>query len=240
LSLLPHQFWQTLDPAGTHDTGPADGWLDAYPALLPDGRQLLLPIRVLPGDGNAAVASLIINQASFVVEDALASALADLLGPYAPEVIIGVPTLGLPLASNVARRLGHARMVALGTSRKFWYRDDLSAPMSSITSPNQQKTIYLDPRSLPLLEGRRVAVVDDVISSGTSMAAVLQLLAGAGIAPIAIGAAMLQGSRWQDRLGPLSQPIVAPLASPRLEKTPAGRWRHAASSEDRGTDLVKA
>ena len=225
LPLEPHQFWQTIEPAGTFDPAPEDGLADGFPATLPDGSQLLLPIRVLPGDGTAAVASLIINQASFAVEDALAEAMATLVAPYAPEVIVGVPTLGLPLASNVARRFGHARMVALGTSRKFWYRDELSAPMSSITSPGQQKTIFLDPRSLPLLEGRRVAVVDDVISSGTSMAAVLTLLQRAGIEPVVIAAAMLQGGKWRAGLAQWQDRIVAPLASPRLARTEGGRWQ---------------
>jgi adenine/guanine phosphoribosyltransferase-like PRPP-binding protein len=223
LPLAPHHFWQAIDAAGTH-LQPPQGWVEGFPATLPDGRQLLLPIRVLPGDGTSAVASLIINQASFVVEDAISAAMADLLHPHAPDVVIGVPTLGLPLANNVARRLGHDRMVALGTSRKFWYRDEFSAPMSSITSPTQQKTIYLDPRSLPLLEGRRVAVVDDVISSGTSMSAVLKLLGQAGIEPVAIVAAMLQGNRWQEPLRPWQDRIAAPLASPRLQLNAAGYW----------------
>lgn len=220
----PHHFWQTVDPANTH-IEPQQGWSDGYPVSLPGGEQILLPIRVLPGDGNSAVASLIINQASFAVEDAIAAAMADLLAAQSPEVIIGVPTLGLPLANNVARRLGHGRMVALGTSRKFWYRDELSAPMSSITSPTHQKTIFLDPRSLPLLDGKRVAVIDDVISSGTSMAAVLGLLEKAGVEPVAIGAAMLQGTRWQAALDKWRDRIVAPLASPRLQRTDDGHWR---------------
>jgi adenine/guanine phosphoribosyltransferase-like PRPP-binding protein len=223
LPLAPHQFWQAIEVAGTH-LQPPQGWVEGFPAILPDGRQLLLPIRVLPGDGTAAVASLIINQASFAVEDAISAAMADLLRPHAPDVVVGVPTLGLPLANNVARRLGHDRMVALGTSHKFWYRDEFSAPMSSITSPTQQKTIYLDPRSLPLLEGRRVAVVDDVISSGTSMAAVLKLLGQAGIEPVAIVAAMLQGKRWQEPLRDWRDRIAAPLASPRLQLNAAGYW----------------
>lgn len=225
MTLLPHEFWQTIDPPGTHDPLPADGYSDSYPAALPDGSQLTLPIRVLPGDGNAAVASLIINQASFTVEDAIAAAMTKLITPYAPEIIIGVPTLGLPLANNVARRLGHSRMVALGTSRKFWYRDELSAPMSSITSPTHQKTIYLDPRSLPLLRGKRIAVVDDVISSGTSMAAVLSLLTSAELSPAVVATAMLQGTRWQAALDQFQVPVIAPLSSPRLEKTAAGHWR---------------
>ncbi|MDB5613276.1 MAG: Adenine/guanine phosphoribosyltransferase [Devosia sp.] len=224
MSLLPHHFWQTIDPAGTHDEAPTDGYVHGYPAALPDNSQLLLPIRVLPGDGTTAVASLIVNQASFAVEDALSSAIVDLLISHQPDVIIGVPTLGLTLANNVARRLGHDRMVALGTSRKFWYQDELSAPMSSITSPTHQKTIFLDPRSLPLLVGRRVVVVDDVISSGTSMAAVLNLLARADIAPVAIAVAMLQGTRWHEPLTQWRDRITAPLASPRLAKTPSGHW----------------
>lgn len=224
MPLEPHQFWQSIEPAGTFDAAPADGFADVFPACFADGRQLLLPIRVLPGDGSAAVASLIINQASFAVEDGLAEAMARLVQPLAPDVIVGVPTLGLPLANNVARRLGHGRMVALGTSRKFWYRDALSASMSSITSPDQQKTIFLDPRSLPLLTGQRVAVVDDVISSGTSMAAVLTLLAQAGIEPVVIAAAMLQGGKWRAGLEQWRDRIVAPLASPRLARTEGGRW----------------
>jgi adenine/guanine phosphoribosyltransferase-like PRPP-binding protein len=223
-TLEPHQFWQSIESPGTFETAPVDGFADSYPASLPDHRQLLLPIRVLPGDGSAAVASLIINQASFAVEDGLAAAMVDLVSPFSPEVIVGVPTLGLSLASNVARRLGHSRLVALGTSRKFWYRDELSAPMSSITSPNQHKAIYLDPRSLPLLEGRRVAVVDDVISSGTSMVAVLALLGRAGIEPVVIAAAMLQGNKWRAGLATWQERIVAPLASPRLIRIATGRW----------------
>ncbi|MGV3492010.1 MAG: phosphoribosyltransferase [Devosia sp.] len=191
----PHQVWQQLYPPGTLNIAPA--FRDIYPATLPDGRQIALPIRELP-NGTGALASLIINQASFAVLDAVATALAERLAPYAPEVIVGLPTLGLTLAAAVAQRLGHTRYVPLGTSRKFWYEDRLSVPLSSITAPDA-KRLYLDPRLLPLLDGRRVALVDDVISTGTSIAAGLDLLATAGIEPVAIGCAMLQTDRWRER-----------------------------------------
>lgn len=224
MTLLPHQFWQTLEAPATHGATLNEGFVDFYPATLPDGRQLALPIRVLPGDGSKAVASLIVNQASFVVEDALAKAMTELARPLSPDVIIGVPTLGLPLAHNVARRLGHGRMIALGTSRKFWYRDELSQPMSSITSPEHAKHIFLDPRMLPLLEGKRVVVVDDVVSSGTSMLAVLRLLFAAGITPLAVVVAMQQGRNWHAPLAELAPevPVLAALASPRLRRVGAG------------------
>lgn len=227
MSFQPHEFWQAFAAPGTHEPNPEQGHLGFYPAGLPDGRQLPLPLRVLPGDGKSAVASLILNQASFAVEDGLAAALAALLREKNPDIVIGVPTLGLPLASNVARRLGHTRMVPLGTSRKFWYRDDLSEPMKSITSPGASKTLYVDPRMLPLLRGQRVAVIDDVISSGQSMSAVLRLLVRAEIDPVIIGCAMLQGSHWQEPLTPWRDRIVAPLTSPRFFLNEHGRWSPA-------------
>ncbi|MEJ1160041.1 phosphoribosyltransferase [Prosthecomicrobium sp. N25] len=227
--LLPHQYWQTLEPRGTPTGVPEGGHRDGFPALLPDGRVLRLPIRVLPGDGTRAVASLIVNQASFAVEDALADGMAELARGFDPAVIVGVPTLGLPLAAGVARRLGHGRMVALGTSRKFWYRDDLSVPLASITTPGSAKRLYLDPRMLPVLEGRRVVVVDDVVSSGSSMEAVLTLLGAAGLAPLAVVAAMLQTRRWVDRLaGVFPEPaarILGVMATPFLVRGRDGGWR---------------
>jgi adenine/guanine phosphoribosyltransferase-like PRPP-binding protein len=226
----PHEFWQELHPPGTFEAAPSSGHRGAYPASLPDGRQILLPIRVLPGDGSRAVASLIVNQASFAVEDALADAVADLARPLAPEVVVGVPTLGLPLANGVARRLGHARMVALGTSRKFWYDETLSQPLRSITSPGAGKTLYLDPRMVPLIEGRRVLLVDDVLSTGASIGSALRLLEAAGCRPVAVGAAMLQGELWRDVLESVAPGlrVVAALRSPRLARRADGRYEPAA------------
>lgn len=222
MSIEPHQFWQSLAPAGAYPTGPGTVHRDFYPAELPDGRQLLLPIRVLPGDGTRAVASLIINQASFAVEDAIAEGMAKLWRPVGADVVVGIPTLGLPLAANLARRLGHGRMVALGTSRKFWYHDDLSEPMNSITSPAKDKTIFLDPRMLPLLQGRRVLLVDDVASTGSSLTAVLRLIQKAGIEPVGIAVAMEQSRRWRDALGPYAGRLRGVLASPLLAKVDGG------------------
>ncbi len=106
-----HEFWQSLSPASTLS---ADGpFKDYYPAGLPDGAELRLPIRVLP-DGDHALCSLIVNQAAFQVVDALAADLASRLAVFAPEVIAGLPTLGLTLADALARRLGHSRYVACG------------------------------------------------------------------------------------------------------------------------------
>lgn len=223
--MQPHDFWQEVHPSGTFDrAGPFSGF---YPASLDDGSQIRLPIRPL-ADGEHALASLIINQASFDVQDALAADLAPKLAAYRPEIIVGLPTLGLTLASAVARSLGFPRYVPLGTSRKFWYDEALSVPLSSITTPEQQKRLYVDPRMLPLIKGKRVALVDDVISSGTSIVSGLTLMASLDIEPVVIGAAMLQSERWHaklDAFGPQWRPRVAGVFStPMLKKAGENSW----------------
>lgn len=225
--MQPHDFWQEIHPPETFERLPAEGHRGFFPAEFEDGRQVRLPIREL-ADGEHALASLIINQAGFAVEEALCASLADKARPFEPEVVIGLPTLGLTLASGTAKRLGHSRYVPLGTSRKFWYREELSVAMSSITSPDQVKRLYLDPRMLPLIENRRVLLVDDVISSGRSIVAALKLLETQGVRPVAIGAAMLQTDAWQEPVSALypsvRERVMGVLRTPRLKRMAAGGW----------------
>lgn len=213
--MTPEEFWQ-----GFTDTAPPAPWTDAYPAAMPDGRFLLLPIRPLAGTDNA-IASLILNQTAFDVEAALAETLADRIAVHEPEVVVGLPTLGLSLARAVAQRLGHRRYVAASTSKKFWYDPALSVSLSSITSPGAEKKLYLDPRMVGLLQGRRVALVDDVISSGRSILAGLDLLAAIDVRPVAVGAAMLQTERWRTALGTMA--VEGVFHSPLLARK-GGGW----------------
>ncbi len=208
-------------PPGSFDPARPDGHAAFWPGTLPDGRQILQPIRALPGGEGRGVASLIVNQAGFAVVDALVAEMARLAGPLAPEVVVGVPTLGLGLAEGVARRLGHGRYLPLGTSRKFWYDEGLSVPLRSITSPGAgQKRLYLDPRLLPLLAGRRVLVVDDVLSTGQSLASALALLGLVGVRPVGAVFAMLQGEGWRAA----GVPVAGAFATPLLRRTESGRW----------------
>ncbi|KAG4444065.1 hypothetical protein IFR05_000418 [Cadophora sp. M221] len=190
------EYWQEILPANETTSAP---WRYGYPARLPDSRILKLPIRAL--NTNEAVASLIINQAAIDVTAELGAFLADVVRPFNPDVIVGLPTLGLSLAPIIAQSLGHKRYVPLGYSRKFWYTDSLSTEVSSITSPLGEKKLYLDPNQVSLVKGKRVIIIDDAVSSGKTLNASWDFLEAVGCDIVGCGVVMKQGSIWQATLG---------------------------------------
>ncbi|KAF7955099.1 uncharacterized protein EAE97_000358 [Botrytis byssoidea] len=210
-------YWQTILPFNhTPQTPP---YRYGFPAKLPDSRFLVLPIRPLKDNPKHAVASLLVNQASMEVVDTLSNFLADLVRRFEPDVIIGLPTLGLSLAPLVARNLGLKRYVPLGYSRKFWYDDALSASVSSITSPELGlKKVYLDPHQLPLVLGNRCIIIDDAVSSGATLKTAWDLLEKIGCDIVACGVVMKQGNKWEQKIGQERvDKLVYVLESPLLE-----------------------
>jgi len=209
------EFWQafTSDPA--FDNAPP--WRDRFAAPMPDGTHLWLPLRDF---GEVAVAGPVANQAAFPVVHRIATWMAQAAVPFAAEAVVGLPTLGHVFGPLVAEALGHPNWVAPGYSRKRWYDPALSVRVASITTPGE-RTLCLDPRLLKRLAGRRVLLVDDVISTGSSAQAGLALLARAGVRPVALCVAMAQGSRWRADWPP-EIPVAAAFATPLFRRTSAG------------------
>lgn len=196
-----------------------------YPVRLEGDQVLFLPIRRVSGTENLAIASLIANQASFKVVRTLGESMAKLADAIAPEVVVGLPTLGMVFAPLVAESLGHARYVPMGYSRKFWYRDELSVAVQSLTTPTQPKRVFLDPNQLSLVVGRRVLIVDDAVSTGGTLAAVMALLSELGGNVLGAVVAMRQGHSWRDKLGPeFSESVRGVFDTPRLQWRGDGWW----------------
>lgn len=205
-------YWQAFEPASAGTRGG-----DSVAVPMPDGSRLRLPLRDY---GAIAVTGLIANQASFAVLRQLAAWLVDAVRDLAPEIVVGIPTLGHVLAAAVAERLGHPHWAAAGYSRKLWYDERLAVEVASSTAPTPRR-LWLDPRLLPRLAGRRVLLVDDVIATGSSAQAGLALLGTAGIVPVGLGVAMAQGDRWRADW-PASVPVRAAFATPLFTRTAAG------------------
>jgi adenine/guanine phosphoribosyltransferase-like PRPP-binding protein len=218
-------FWQEILAADDPSAQIDPPYRYRYPAKLRNGRHLMLPLRVLP-DGNRAAASLIANHASFSVINELATEMSNLARTANVDQIVGMPTLGLAFAPSIAEDLGFANYVPLGYSRKFWYRDNLSQPVNSITTPGAGKSVYIDPNIVPRLKGRRVAVVDDAISSGSTIVSVLKLLRSLDCDVAVILVAMIQGVRWRmglEEVGPTTPDLVkGAFSTPLFQRTDQG------------------
>jgi adenine/guanine phosphoribosyltransferase-like PRPP-binding protein len=181
------------------DLPPGPPYTDTFPVRLHDGTYVILPIEPLPGTEQAIVL-LMSNQTPFTVEHKLSALLAELAAEFQPEIIVGIPTMGLDYARLVAVNLGFPFYVALGNSRKFWYQEELSVPVTSITSPGVSKRLYLDPALLPRVTGKRTLIVDDVIATGGSAFAAISLLQKAGADVVGLAAIFNEGQPWKNVL----------------------------------------
>jgi adenine/guanine phosphoribosyltransferase-like PRPP-binding protein len=126
--------------------------------------------------------------------------LAEKLAALKPEIIVGAATLGIPVAIEVTRALGLDHYVILQKSPKIHLGDALVQQISSITSKGEQR-LLLDRQAIPLLRGRRVVVVDDVVASGSSLKGSVELVRRAGAEVVGIGVILTEARDWQAMLG---------------------------------------
>ena len=85
------------------------------------------------------------------------------------------------------------------------------------------KRVYLDPHLLPLVRGKRVVLVDDAVSSGSTLGAPWTLIESLGAQVLACGVAMRQGRRWVRTLGPeRAARLIGVFDSPLLQAVDGG------------------
>ena len=124
-----------------------------------------------------------LNIGAFVIfgDMELTTACAEALVKRCPEhdVLITAESKGIPLICEMARMLGNERYVLARKSPKLYMRNIFSAEVRSITTDHKQ-TLYLDGADAEYMRGKRVVLVDDVISTGESMHALDHLVEQAG------------------------------------------------------------
>lgn len=95
------------------------------------------------------------------------------------DIIITPECKSISLAHEMTKQSGKQEYVVARKNHKLYMRDAVSVTLQSITTAGQQ-TLYIGAREANRLKGKRVLVVDDVISTGESLRAVEQLVAAAG------------------------------------------------------------
>ena len=95
------------------------------------------------------------------------------------DYIITAEAKGIPLAHEMARQAGNAKYILARKGPKLYMRDIFSVSVNSITTAKEQK-LYLDGADAALMKGKRILIVDDVISHGESLKALEALVEKAG------------------------------------------------------------
>jgi adenine phosphoribosyltransferase len=124
-----------------------------------------------------------LNIAAFILfgDVELTERCSEALAAIAPEhdVMITAESKGIPLIHAMCRISGKNRYVLARKSVKLYMKDVVKCETKSITTAAVQ-TLYIDGDDAEFMKGKRVLIVDDVISTGGSLLSLENLVAQAG------------------------------------------------------------
>lgn len=106
---------------------------------------------------------------------------AEALLEKAPEYdyMISAEAKGIPLIHEMARQSGQNKYFLARKAPKLYMSGVFDVTVNSITTEKEQH-LYLDTADAELMRGKRILIVDDVISTGESLAAIEKLVLEAG------------------------------------------------------------
>lgn len=111
----------------------------------------------------------------------LTTACAKALLDRAPEYdyLISAEAKGIPLVHEMARLAGNQKYFLARKAPKLYMTGVLDVKVNSITTAKEQH-LYLDTADAEIMKGKKILIVDDVISTGESLRAIEQLVNAAG------------------------------------------------------------
>ena len=139
------------------------------------GRKEQLPILQLPSGIKIAFFNLHGNQD---LTEYCGKELAKLLKDS--EVILTAESKGLQLAHVVARELNMPFYAVARKSKKLYMQDGISVKYGSSITTGKDQEFYLSKVDTDLIKGKKVTIVDDVISTGESLKGLEALVKKAG------------------------------------------------------------
>ncbi|MBQ4036992.1 MAG: adenine phosphoribosyltransferase [Clostridia bacterium] len=99
--------------------------------------------------------------------------------PYEYDYMLTAEAKGIPLIHEMARQSGAEKYFLARKAPKLYMTGIMEVKVQSITTAKEQ-TLYLDARDAEMMRGKRILLVDDVISTGESLHALEVLVEKAG------------------------------------------------------------
>ena len=174
-----------------------------YPVEIAGVRGALPIVQVGPG---VAVALLNLLGDTELTE-AAAEALAKRLPPEV-EVLVTPEVKAVPLAHALSRITGKPYVVARKTEKPYMI-NPVSRQVLSITTGKPQ-LLVLDGADIPRVRGKKVAIVDDVVSTGSTLAGLRELIESVGGEVVAVLAVFTEGTPRQDVVALGHLPLFKP------------------------------
>lgn len=139
---------------------------------------------------------------------------AEGLCKLAPEhdILLTAEAKGIPLICSMARQLGQNYYVLARKAPKLYMQSVVKCEVKSITTDAKQ-CLYLDGKDAENMRGKRILIVDDVVSTGNSLHALEALVEMAGGKVVGKLAVLAEG----DAIGREDIRYLAPL--PLFDKT---------------------
>ena len=148
--------------------------MENYYTLKVAGLKRALPICKI--SENLSIAAFVL----FGDMELTAAAAAHLLTLAPPhDILITAEAKGIPLVYEMARQNGETSYIIARKGVKLYMKEVFSVELQSITTPKKQ-TLFIDAAEAARMKGKRVLIVDDVISTGESLRAVEKLVKEAG------------------------------------------------------------
>ena len=122
-----------------------------------------------------------------------AAALAERLKGTPAQVLLTAEAKSMPLVYEMSALMG-LPYVVLRKSYKSYMGEALKAETKSITTGNTQ-ILYLDEKDIPLLQGKQVIIVDDVVSTGSTLQGMATIVQTAGGHTLATAAVFTEGAQ---------------------------------------------
>ncbi|MCA0251279.1 MAG: adenine phosphoribosyltransferase [Actinobacteria bacterium] len=113
------------------------------------------------------------------------------------DVIVTPEAKAITLAYELASRLGLGDFVVARKSRKAYMADPVSVEVTSITTSFPQR-MWFGQEDLAALRGRRVLVVDDVVSTGATLAALFGFLRSIDCEVVGVACVLTEGETRSD------------------------------------------
>ena len=104
------------------------------------------------------------------------------LAPYLTDcdVLLTAESKGLQLCHCVARELGQRYYAVARKTKKLYMQDGIELKIESSITTGKEQTFYLSKHDADLLKGKKVGIVDDVVSTGASLKGLEDLVEKAG------------------------------------------------------------